>query len=84
MNWKAYIQFVPSADSRSGLTHAWDVLSKDGQIRLGYISWYSPWRRYVVSTFDGNIFDVSCLRTIANFIETEMEKRKHASTIHSS
>jgi len=68
--------------SASGKTRVWGVLSSRWDIHrgtvnteLGAIKWYAPWRRYVFFPDPGTLYDVSCLREIAAFIELQMEAR---------
>jgi hypothetical protein len=44
--------------------------------RLGRIRWFAAWRRYCFEPFTTTVFDPSCLREIADFIEKETADRK--------
>ena len=59
----------------TGKTKRWEVTTKK-DIPLGYIKWYSPWRRYCFFPIAGTVYASSCLRDIGQFIENEMRKRK--------
>lgn len=59
--------------SDTGKTKIWDVYN--GTMVLGLVKWYAPWRRYCFCPIDGSLFDVSCLREIINFIDSEMLSR---------
>jgi hypothetical protein len=72
----SYLRFTPAGFSDSGKTRIWSVTNTSNE-PLGIVSWYAPWRRYT-ARLNGS-FDVSCLREVAQFIETEMEKHKHGS-----
>jgi hypothetical protein len=47
-----------------------------GEVEVGRISWWSPWRRYVLHTQDEIIFDADCLKEVADFLTALMLKRK--------
>ncbi|MGD6850782.1 MAG: hypothetical protein ACQCN6_01830 [Candidatus Bathyarchaeia archaeon] len=69
-----YIRFKWFMASKSGKTHIWEVLAKDGGVKLGEVSWYGAWRCYAffVSSKWGDfelVFEKQCLRDIANFCE---------------
>ena len=59
----------------TGKTKVWDVFSSDG-IRLGSVSWYAPWRRYVFEPAFATLFDRNCMMLIINFIDARMAERK--------
>lgn len=61
--------------SNSGLTSIWEVRSAHTSILLGQVSWYAPWRRYTFQDGGSNIYDATCLREIAKFIEDQMDAR---------
>ncbi len=42
---------------------------------LGYIYWYSPWRRYIYHPHPATLYDVACLKEIIEFIEGLMSDR---------
>lgn len=44
--------------------------------KLGIISWYAPWRRYVYNPMDKTLYDVNCMKDIVEFIEGLMFDRK--------
>ena len=68
-----WIKFEVIRDT--GLTKVWEVNTR-GDIPLGHIKWYSPWRRYCFFPVAGTIYASSCLRDIAEFMEREMKERK--------
>ncbi len=75
-----YIEFVDAGTSESGKTRLWDVYPKGNrQMVLGEVSWYSPWRKYVFMPPSGTadvVFDQTCLRDVANFIEEQTKLHK--------
>lgn len=66
---KTYIDFY-EIESK-GKTKKWTILNKDNSSNLGYISWYGAWRRYCFFPNQLTIFEQTCLRDIANFIEIQ-------------
>ena len=74
---KALLDFVVFPRKAGQITSVWAVASKGGA-SLGFVSWYSPWRRYVFRPTSGTLFDASCLRELAAFCESETNARKKA------
>lgn len=83
-----FIRFKWFMASKSGKTHIWDVLAKDGSGKLGEVRWNGAWRCYsffvnldlmrvFVSEGQELIFEKVCLRDIANFCEemTNIKRR---------
>jgi hypothetical protein len=71
------LDFVSFPRKPGQLTSVWAVASKAG-VSLGFVSYYSPWRRYVFRPNAGALFDASCLREAADFCESETNARKTA------
>ena len=64
-------------ESHKGKTGIWYVYSvHDDTCHLGVIKWYWAWRRYVFWPEEETLYDSNCLKTIAEFIDAEMEQRK--------
>lgn len=79
MKW---IEIVRTADSPSGKTMRWQVLSSASNALLGSIYWWPTWRQYV---FEPNgeariIFEEDCLRDIAHFCEQQTKAHKQRSS----
>ena len=71
-NTPKWIRFVYIGTSPSGKTKKWEVRAKEDEIIVGYITWYGRWKGYVFSATDEyTIFEKTCLRDIANFIEEQ-------------
>ena len=64
-----WITFEPRAPRPK--TKVWAVLSKDGGLQIGLVSWYGPWRKYCFFPTECTVFEQVCLRQIAQFCETE-------------
>ena len=72
-----YLNYVEI--SNTGKTSKIGVGNNSGH-KLGIISWYAPWRRYVFSANEANlVFDSKCLKDITAFIDDLMDKRKEKS-----
>jgi hypothetical protein len=52
-----------------GKTRIWAVFSKSSGIALGLIQWHCCWRRYCFLPAQETLFDVVCLRELADFCE---------------
>lgn len=81
MSEPKHIKFVNDGWSKSGKTEVWKVLTKDGNIVLGHIRWYGPWRCYsfLISSRYGKsdfVFEKTCLRDIANFCENQTKLQR--------
>ena len=72
-----WIEFRRSA-MQAPKTGRWDVVTKEGGAVLGEIAWYGPWRRYCFtpSWRVPTVYEPTCLRDIANFIDAEMAARR--------
>ena len=57
-------------------TQMWEVSSIMGGCILGYIQWRSGWRKYVFQPAEDTVFDASCLREMADFLEQETRIQK--------
>jgi len=69
-------------DDRPGAkTRRWDVLTKGDEkdvragIRLGSIRWWGRWRRYAFFPEAGTLYESTCLRDIAAFLDQVMKAR---------
>lgn len=62
-------------------TGVWYVRTKGGKkevggLLLGRISWWGAWRRYAFFPAADTLFEPTCLRDIAAFIDDQMSMRK--------
>jgi hypothetical protein len=62
--------------SESGKTKVVSVYNRSGGYELGQIRWHGPWRQYCFFPADDCIFNVGCLSTVQEYIESLMEDRK--------
>lgn len=44
------------------------IYNNKNEDQIGVVSWYKPWRKYVFSSKEGCIFDVSCLLDVLDFM----------------
>lgn len=57
-----YIVCRPQATPATHRTKRWEVrTSLGGDVVLGGVSWYAPWRRYVFAPCMNTVYDAACL-----------------------
>jgi hypothetical protein len=66
-----YIRIV-SANGRAG----WRVDAKDPAVELGYIEWFSRWRKYIFAPLNETVYEQTCLREIAIFCEAATKEHR--------
>lgn len=71
-----WIRFHLCASVRGRKTYVWDVVAKEGPALLGRISWWGPWRKYAFFPMPTTLFEPTCLRDIASFIDARMAERR--------
>lgn len=64
-----YMRFVVSGYSKSGKTAVVEVVNVTSGVRLGFINWYGPWRQYCFNPNSATIFNMQCLREIADICD---------------
>lgn len=64
--------------STTGKTDVWYVRAKDGDVLLGVIKWYGPFRAYSFFPQANCVFEKTCLGNITDFIVRLMDERKRA------
>ncbi len=72
-----WIEFIDL--EHRGITKVWRVTTKVKArygMQIGIINWYSPWRRYTFFPHQGTMYEPTCLKDIAGFIEEQMRVRK--------
>ena len=73
-----YIDFHLHALSPSGKTKTWKVQNRENLTILGTISWFGRWRKYVFEPKPDMVFEETCLRDIAQFIQQETTYQRKA------
>lgn len=69
-----WINFIKQEST--GKTEIHNVFSKEGNLELGTIKWYSAWRCYTFQPKPETIFETDCLQDITDKIKSLMEDRK--------
>ncbi len=69
-----FLNFTYIGMSPSGKTDVWMVYS--GQLALGSVSWYAPWRKYAFHPSASTTWDANCLREIIGFLEDKTREHK--------
>lgn len=59
-------------------TNIYEVYAKGDNFLLGRIAWYSRWRKYVFEPSANTIYEETCMREIAQFIEEETSAQRKA------
>lgn len=81
--WIEFQECVPK--TKDAKTKTWAVVTKStvekdrasfGGVPLGVVKWFGRWRQYAFFPEPTCVFEPTCLRDIANFIQTEMQKRR--------
>jgi hypothetical protein len=69
-----HIEFEPGLDKPK--TKTWKVLSKYDSSMLGWIGWFSRWRKYSFFPSNSTVFEEDCLRDIAMFVQHKTQEHK--------
>lgn len=73
-----HIIFRPVAVTPGMVTKRWIVVNKYGDGDLGFVKWFSRWRKYAFFPMNECIFEEVCMREISEFIETRTIVHKKA------
>lgn len=73
-----WVDFKDVGSSPSGKTRIWQVVTTydGGGVVLGQIRWHGAWRKYAFFPATGTLYEPTCLRDIAEFIDRQMSQRK--------
>ena len=77
MSGGAHLTFELQPKPKNRKTEIWTVVDQ-GEVRLGDVRWWAPWRRYTLHPDSGTLYDGECLSEIAMFCLEETQKRKQA------
>ena len=69
-----WIEFVIMG--RTDKTFLWDIALKESGVVLGRVKWFGRWRKYAFFPADGTIYETTCLRDIAAFLDEQMLIRR--------
>lgn len=64
--------------SSTGKTDVWEVRAKQGDILLGLVKWYGPFRAYSFFPEPNTVYEKTCVTNIAFFLVRLMDERKAA------
>jgi hypothetical protein len=73
-----YIDFRLHGLSATGKTKTWVVQNRENGTILGRINWFGRWRKYVFEPKPDMVFEETCLRDIAQFIQQETTYQRKA------
>lgn len=68
-----WIDFRPM--QTESITAKWEVTTKQGG-HLGYVKWYTGWRKYCFFPSVGTLYEQDCLRDLAEFCEQATSSHK--------
>lgn len=63
---------------RGQKTSVYHIRTREGGEALGEIRWWGRWRKYAFFPAHGTLYEPTCLRDIATFIDDLMAERKLA------
>jgi hypothetical protein len=72
----SWVDFRLHGISPSGKTRTWVVQNRENLTILGRIEWFSRWRKYTFNPNPDMVFEVTCLRDIADFLEEIMKEHR--------
>lgn len=74
---ESWIRFQESAmRNPKKKTKEWAVLAVNERLPLGYVKWFSNWRKYCFFPLQSTIYEQDCLRDIANFCESQTKTHR--------
>jgi len=71
-----HLKFVFFKMSSSGKTKLWRVINKYEDFTLGFIAWFSKFRKYSFYPNENTVYEKDCLRDIACFCEKKTSEHK--------
>jgi len=57
-------------------TKVWWVVQRQSDFQLGWIGWWGTWRRYSFFPKPDTVYEVDCLRDLANFCEQQTKAHR--------
>ena len=73
-----WIDFFEQPPNPNRKTQVWLVANKDNGVRLGEIKWHGAWRGYAFFPDPGTLYEPTCLRDVADFIQQQNQARRSA------
>jgi len=77
MSGGVHLEFEVQPKPKGRKTEIWTVVAQ-GEVRLGDVKWYAPWRRYTFHPDAETLYDKDCLYALARFCQEQTLKRKLA------
>lgn len=71
----SFIDLIPIGILAGQKTMRWEVSTKVGGL-LGVVKWYAHWRKYCFFPATECVFEETCLREIAQFIEDRSRNQR--------
>lgn len=79
-----YLTFREVKASPGRKTKIW-VVRGTGDIKLGEVRWYAPWRQYCFYPEDATIWSTDCMIDLCEFIaKAELERKKSREAVPAS
>jgi hypothetical protein len=69
-----WITFRLTTITPSRKTSVWEVVTQDGGVVIGHVSWWGAWRKYSFFPAPNTLYEPTCLRDIARFCDDETRK----------
>ncbi len=72
----SYLSFEDRGTTPSGKTRRWVVLNSVSGVTLGWIRWFSNFRKYAFSPLSNTVYDACCLKELGEFVDTRTKEHK--------
>ena len=73
-----WIDFI-NQESVGKKTDTYFVQNRETRSLIGQVKWYGPFRKYSFFPLNNTVYEPTCLRDIAEFIDKLMTERKNVS-----
>ena len=74
MSGGVHLSFELQPKPKKRKTEIWTVVAQ-GEIRLGDVKWYAPWRRYTFHPDAETLYDAECLAALFKFCAEQTQER---------
>ena len=75
MSGGVHLTFELQPKPKKRKTEIWTVVAQ-GEVRLGDVKWYAPWRRYTFHPDAETLYDAECLGALFQFCAKQTHDRK--------
>jgi hypothetical protein len=62
--------------SESGKTQRFEIVTRNGGVRLGEVRWFGRWRQYVFCPDGDTVYEQTCLDDLRGFLAGLMAERR--------